>query len=40
MLLNHFGSIKKIRAATAAEISELPGISRSIAEAVKTALNG
>jgi len=38
MLLKHFGSIKKIRAATVDEISELPGINRSLAEAIKQAL--
>lgn len=38
MLLKHFGSIKKIRAATVDEISELPGINRSMAEAIRKAL--
>jgi excinuclease ABC subunit C len=38
MLLKHFGGIKKIRAATVDEISELPGINRSMAEAIKQAL--
>ncbi len=38
MLLKHFGSIKKIRAATVDEISELPGMNRSLAEAIKQAL--
>jgi excinuclease ABC subunit C len=38
MLLKHFGSIKKIRAATVDEISELPGINRSLAEAIIKAL--
>jgi excinuclease ABC subunit C len=37
-LLKHFGSIKKIQAATVDEISELPGINRSLAEAIKKAL--
>lgn len=38
MLLKNFGSIKKIRAATVDEISELPGINRSLAEAIRKAL--
>ncbi|BBO73581.1 UvrABC system protein C [Desulfosarcina widdelii] len=38
MLLKHFGSIKKIRAATVDEISELPGINRSLAEAIRKVL--
>jgi excinuclease ABC subunit C len=38
-LLKHFGSIKKIRAATVDEIGELPGIDRSLAETIKQALN-
>jgi excinuclease ABC subunit C len=39
MLLNHFKSIKKIRAATLEELSALPGINRKVAEAVKKTLN-
>jgi len=38
-LLNHFKSIKKIRAATLEELSALPGINRRVAEAVKKTLN-
>jgi excinuclease ABC subunit C len=38
LLLKHFGGIKKIRAATAQEISELPGITVSLAKAIKQAL--
>ena len=38
LLLKHFGGIKKIRAATAQEISELPGITVSLAQAIKQAL--
>jgi excinuclease ABC subunit C len=34
-LLRHFGSLKKIRAATVDEIAAAPGMSRSAAEAVK-----
>jgi excinuclease ABC subunit C len=37
-LMKHFGSIKKIRAATVEEISELPGINASLAEAIKQVL--
>ncbi len=33
-LLRHFGSIKRVREATADELAEAPGISRAIAEAV------
>lgn len=39
VLLKHFGSIEKIRAATVEEIGELPGFGLSLAEAVKRALN-
>ena len=39
MLLHHFGSIKKIRAATLEEISALPGINRTVAEALKKGLS-
>ncbi len=40
LLLTHFGSIKKIRAAAPEEICQLPGINIKIAEAVKKALGG
>jgi excinuclease ABC subunit C len=36
--LKHFGSLKKIRAATVAELSALPGINQSLAEAIKKTL--
>ena len=39
MLMKHFGSIKKIRAATVNELSELPGINPSMAEAIKHSLS-
>lgn len=35
-LLKHFGSVKKIRAATLEELSALPGMNRKAAEAVKS----
>ncbi len=38
ILLKHFKSIKKIRAATIEELSALPGISHDVARAVKLAL--
>ena len=38
LLLKHFGSIANIRAATLGELSALPGIHRSLAEAIKQAL--
>ncbi len=38
MLLKHFKSMKKIRAATLEELSALPGISHNVARAVKSAL--
>jgi excinuclease ABC subunit C len=38
ILLKHFKSIKKIRAATIEELSTLPGISHAVARAVKLAL--
>jgi excinuclease ABC subunit C len=38
MLIKHFGSIKKIRAATVNELSELPGINNALAMAIKHAL--
>ncbi|HKG51567.1 MAG TPA: excinuclease ABC subunit UvrC [Actinomycetales bacterium] len=37
-LLKHFGSLKKVRAATADEIAEVPGIGRATAQAVVDAL--
>jgi len=37
-LLKHFGSIKKIRAATLEELSALPGMNRKAAEAVRQRL--
>jgi excinuclease ABC subunit C len=39
-LLRHFGSVKRLRDATAAEICEVPGIGPSTAEAIVTALRG
>ena len=36
-LLGHFGSVKKIRAATLKELKDVPGISQAVAEALKTA---
>ncbi|TDB95661.1 excinuclease ABC subunit UvrC [Nonomuraea longispora] len=39
-LLKHFGSVKKLRAATAAEICEVPGIGPSIAEVIVSTLKG
>lgn len=38
-LLKHFGSLKKLRAATVEEICEVPGIGRRTAETVVTALS-
>jgi excinuclease ABC subunit C len=38
VLMKHFGSLKKIRAATVEELSALPGINPSLAEAIKKAL--
>ena len=38
VLMKHFGSLKKIRAATVDEISALPGISRLLAQAIVNAL--
>jgi excinuclease ABC subunit C len=37
-LLRHFGSVRKLSRASAAEIAELPGIGQRVAEAVTTAL--
>jgi excinuclease ABC subunit C len=39
ILLKHFKSIKKIRAATLEELNALPGISYNIAEKIKNSLN-
>ncbi len=39
ILIKHFKSIKKIRAATPEELSALPGISHKIAEKIKNSLN-
>jgi excinuclease ABC subunit C len=39
-LLKHFGSLRKLRAATPAEITEVPGIGRRTAEAIVIALHG
>ena len=33
-LLNHFGSVKRIRTATVEELYEVPGLPRTVAEAV------
>ncbi|MCB2146184.1 MAG: excinuclease ABC subunit UvrC [Deltaproteobacteria bacterium] len=38
LLMKHFGSLKKIRAATVDELSGLPGINATMAEAIKQAL--
>jgi excinuclease ABC subunit C len=37
-LIKYFGSLKKLRAATAAELAEVPGIGPSIADAIVSAL--
>jgi excinuclease ABC subunit C len=37
-LIKHFGSVKKLRAATVDEITEVPGVGRRTAEAVLAAL--
>ncbi len=39
-LLKHFGSVKKLRAASVEEISQVPGVGRKTAEAVAAALSG
>lgn len=39
-LLKHFGSFKKIRAATLDDLSAVPGISEKLAEAIQNALRG
>jgi excinuclease ABC subunit C len=38
-LLRHFGSLKRLRAATAVEIAEVPGVGPRTAEAVVAALH-
>jgi excinuclease ABC subunit C len=38
-LLKHFGSVKRLRAATVEQISEVPGFGRRTAETVHAALN-
>ncbi|WP_285589940.1 excinuclease ABC subunit UvrC [Actinomycetospora sp. NBRC 106378] len=38
-LIKHFGSVKKLRAATVEEITEVPGVGKRTAEAVLHALN-
>jgi excinuclease ABC subunit C len=38
LLMKHFGSLNKIRAATESELSRLPGINESLAKAIKQAL--
>ena len=39
-LLRHFGSLKRLRAASVEEVMEVPGVGRRTAEAVVTALGG
>src|ERR671919_849422 len=39
-LLRHFGSVKRIRAASVEELGEVPGIPKGVAEAVHQALGG
>jgi excinuclease ABC subunit C len=39
-LLRHFGSLKRLKAASLEEIAEVPGIGRRTAEAILAALNG
>ncbi|GGK65336.1 UvrABC system protein C [Planomonospora parontospora subsp. parontospora] len=39
-LIKHFGSVKRLREATAAEIREVPGIGPATAEAIVSALKG
>jgi excinuclease ABC subunit C len=39
-LLRHFGSVKRLRAATVEEVMEVPGVGRRTAEAVVAALAG
>jgi excinuclease ABC subunit C len=39
-LLRHFGSLKRLSAATVEEITEVPGIGKRTAEAILASLNG
>jgi excinuclease ABC subunit C len=39
-LLKHFGSLKRLRSATVEQISEVPGVGRRTAEAVRAVLTG
>jgi excinuclease ABC subunit C len=39
-LLRHFGSLKRLRAATVDEVMEVPGVGRRTAETVVAALGG
>jgi excinuclease ABC subunit C len=39
-LLRHFGSVKRLKAATVEEVMEVPGLGRRTAEAVVSALAG
>ncbi|WP_413815115.1 helix-hairpin-helix domain-containing protein, partial [Desulfosarcina sp.] len=39
LLMKHFGSLKKIRAATEDELGRLPGINQSLAKTIKRALS-
>jgi len=39
ILLKHFGSIKKIRAATLEDLSVLPGMNEKVAKELKNRLN-
>jgi excinuclease ABC subunit C len=39
VLLRHFGGVKKIRAATLEELRAVPGISETVAEAIRAALD-
>jgi excinuclease ABC subunit C len=39
-LLRHFGSLKRLKAATVEEVAEVPGIGRRTAESILQALNG
>jgi excinuclease ABC subunit C len=38
-LLRHFGSLKRLKAATVEEVMEVPGLGRRTAEAVVSALS-
>ncbi len=39
-LLRHFGSVRKLKAATVDELTEVPGVGRRTAEAIAAALSG